>query len=81
MGLLFVVAREERKLYDRLVETFAGRSGVRVLLDRRIAQRRAAQRETPTERRQRERRVRLEAANQVATEGWTVVRVTRAGAG
>lgn len=35
MGLLFVVAREEEHLYDSLVQAFAGRPGVRVVLDRR----------------------------------------------
>lgn len=81
MGLLFVVAREEKQLYDNLVEAFAGRPGVRVVRDRRITERRSGNGQASTERRQRERRIRPHVSSEVSTVGWTVVRVTRPGGG
>lgn len=76
-GLLFVVAREERRLYDNLVECFAGRPGVRVVMDRREKERRSGNGSAPLDRRQRDRRIRPHTAAELTTEGWTVVRVNR----
>jgi hypothetical protein len=77
MGLLFVVAREEEHLYDSLVQAFAGRPGVRVVLDRRGGERREASAEPGRERRERDRRIRPHASGELTTVGWTVVRVNR----
>ena len=77
MGLLFVVARKEEQLYDSLVQAFAGRPGVRVVLDRRAGERRAASAEASRERRERDRRIRPHASGELTTVGWTVVRVNR----
>ena len=77
MGLLFVVGRKEEHLYDHLVQAFAGRSGVRVVLDRRVMERRSESGRPTSERRQRDRRIRPHACGELSTVGWTVVRVNR----
>lgn len=77
MGLLFVVARAEQQLYDSLIQCFAGRHGVRVVLDRRAMERRSRGAEASVERRRRDRRIRPHASGELSTVGWTVVRVNR----
>lgn len=75
MGLLFVVAREEQRLYDSLVQAFAGRPGVRVVRDRRVVERRSETAQPASDRRRRDRRIRPHAGDELSTGDWTVVRV------
>jgi hypothetical protein len=55
---LFIVAKQELALYEYLAKQFAGRSDVKVILDRREAQRRQGGEPHDPERRRADRRSR-----------------------
>ena len=56
MRHLWIVSRDERKLYECLKDHFAGRPDVDVVFDRRHGQRRQRAASAPLERRQADRR-------------------------
>jgi hypothetical protein len=69
--LLIVVRRHDRTLFDYLQHRLEGVRGVKVLLERRLADRRRAVRERAPDRRRLRRRLRL---GQASSLGYTVVR-------
>jgi hypothetical protein len=69
--VLFIVARNERKLFEELRRSFAEISGVEVVLDRRAAQRRTAK-PGPPGRRRTERRASTFRDTHLTTMGWAV---------
>ena len=72
--LLIVVHQNDTTLYERLQRSFAGVSGVRVILDRRVSDRRSATSRVTVERRQvKTRRIRQ---GEVSSLGYSVVRFT-----
>jgi hypothetical protein len=69
--LLIVVRRHDRTLFDYLRHRLEGVRGVKVLLERRLADRRRTVRERAPDRRRLRRRLRL---GQASSLGYTVVR-------
>lgn len=74
--LLFVVSRRQPDLHEYIVQQFGDEPDVTVLLDRRITQRRQTAAPGPAEndRRRADRRRNTEAAYELLTMGYTVIR-------
>lgn len=72
----FIVARDNAKLYEHLVRSFADVPDVQIILDRRLSERRAARvRRMGRERRLRERRTDARVQEDLRLFGWAFVRV------
>jgi hypothetical protein len=75
----FIVARDNAKLYEHLVRSFADVPDVQIILDRRLSERRAARvRRMGRERRLRERRTDARVQEDLRLFGWAFVRVEAA---
>lgn len=72
----FIVARDNPKLYEHLVRSFADVPDIEVILDRRTSERRAARvRRMGRERRLRERRTDTRIQEELRLFGWAFMRV------
>jgi len=72
----FIVARDNPKLYEHLVRSFADVPDIQVILDRRGSERRAARvRRMGRERRLRERRTDTRIQEELRLFGWAFMRV------
>ena len=72
----FIVARDNPKLYEHLVRSFADVPDIQIILDRRGSERRAARvRRMGRERRLRERRTDTRIQEELRLFGWAFVRV------
>ena len=72
----FIVARDNPKLYEHLVRSFADVPDIQVILDRRTSERRAARvRRMGRERRLRERRTDTRIQEELRLFGWAFMRV------
>jgi hypothetical protein len=81
--LVFIIAADQRELFESMSRTFAGDSSVHVMLDRRGLERRAIERRrksrgTSVERRRRERRQNVEIPKSLAQRGYGLVAVIAA---
>ncbi|MBI4594651.1 MAG: hypothetical protein HY728_10590 [Candidatus Rokubacteria bacterium] len=72
--LLFIVARNEPRLYATLRQEFAAERGVQVVLDRRGGERRQRHAAQPHERRRQDRRGHAEIDPHLRSIGWAIVR-------
>ncbi len=72
---LFIVARNQRELFDHLSRAFAKHEAVEVLLDRRGGERRQRQTDAPVLERRRGDRRRNAVDEQIRTFGWALVLV------
>ena len=70
---LFIVARNQRELYEELKRAFARHESVEVLLDRRVADRRHRQADAPVLERRRSEQRRRAVDEQLRTFGWALV--------
>lgn len=72
----FIVARDNPKLYEHLVRSFAGMPDIEIIVDRRVSERRAARvRRMGRERRLRERRTDARIQEELRLFGWAFMRV------
>jgi hypothetical protein len=70
--LLFIIAWNDRRLYEQVKAEFAGAAGVSVIRDRRRRDRRSQTLHVLAERRQSERRMR-DISQALRTLGWVLV--------
>jgi hypothetical protein len=76
--LVFVVAPEQRELYESLVRTFKEDRSVQIVIDRRRGERRQREAPATSDRRRADRRVEADVQKKLASRGYAVVGVIAA---
>lgn len=75
--MFFIVARDQRGLFETLRMEFVNEGDVVVLLDRRLGDRRRRERTFRSERRHRDRRIRAHVSSALRSLGWAIVHPER----